>query len=107
VESDRGGFQPQGIGVGGGESVLKKVQSWENYFQLLGLCWIRPGGGGVDIAPLGEQGTVLMSLVPNSQSYFNFHHCSLDVLDAVDPRELELGALAMAVLAWMMALEGL
>jgi carboxypeptidase Q len=103
LESDRGGFRPLGFGVGGGAGGLGQVKPWEYLFEALGLCWIRPGGGGVDIAPLAKSGTVMMGLIPDSQRYFDYHHCSQDVLAAVHPRELELGAVAMAVLAYVLA----
>jgi len=107
LESDRGGFLPVGFGVSGGDAVLEKVQRWHPLLQPLGILWIRPGGGGVDIGPLGESGTVLMGLVPDSQRYFDAHHCSQDVLAAVHPRELELGAIATAILGFLLAEEGI
>jgi carboxypeptidase Q len=103
LESDRGGFRPLGFGVGGGAAGLAQVKPWEYLFEPLGLGWIKPGGGGVDIAPLAKSGTVMMGLVPDSQRYFDYHHCAKDVLAAVHPRELELGAVAMAVLGYVLA----
>ena len=105
IESDRGGFLPLGFYVE--KAVLGRVRRWERYFRPLGLCWIRAGGGGVDISPLAESGTVLMSLVPDSERYFDAHHCSRDILEAVHPREIELGAVAMAILSFLIAQEGL
>jgi carboxypeptidase Q len=107
IEADRGGFLPLGFGVGGDPKTVKHLQKWENLLQSIGMCWIRQGGGGVDIAPLAEQGTILMDLVPDSQSYFDLHHSALDVLSAVHPRHLELGAVAMAVFAYILAQEGI
>ncbi len=107
IESDRGGFLPVGLSVGGGPKVLIKMQSFRNLLEPAGIFWIRPGGGGADIGPLAGQGTVLMSLVPDSQRYFDVHHSSLDVLAAVHPRELELGAVIMAVVSAVLAEEGL
>ena len=37
------------------------------------------------------------------QRYFDFHHSRRDVLAAVHPRELALGAAAIASLAWLAA----
>ncbi len=107
IESDRGGFLPLGFGVGGKGAAYARVQSWEPLFQRIGLQWIRPGGGGVDIGPLGESGTILMSLVPDSQRYFDVHHSGTDTLDKVNPRELQMGANAMALLAWLLSEEGI
>ena len=97
---------PLGFGVGGGPQTVKHFQQWEVLFKQLGMHWIRAGGGGVDIAPLAKQGTVLIGLVPDCQKYFDFHHSGRDILEAVHPRELELGAIAMAVLAYLIAQEG-
>ncbi len=105
IESDRGGFLPLGFAVGDAQTA-EKFKKWEHFFQSIGMFWIRPGGGGVDIAPLGQQGTLLIGLVPDSQRYFDVHHSGKDVIDTVNPRELELGAIAMAVLAYILAEEG-
>jgi carboxypeptidase Q len=107
IESDRGGFLPVGFGVGGGENLLRKVGQWLPLLEPLGIHWIRPGGGGVDIGPLARSGTVMMGIVPDSQRYFDVHHCRRDVLAAVHPRELELGAIATAILADLLAEEGI
>lgn len=107
IESDRGGFLPVGLGVGGGEQPLQKVRQWLPLLQPLGVNWIRPGGGGVDIGPLAQSGTVLMGIVPDSQRYFDVHHSRRDVLAAVHPRELELGAIATAILAMLLAEDGI
>jgi carboxypeptidase Q len=107
IESDRGGFLPLGIGAGGKGEAFDRVKSWEPLFQRVGLQWVRPGGGGVDVGPLGASGTVLMGLVPDSQRYFDVHHSGTDTLDKVHPRELELGATAMALLAYLVSEEGL
>jgi hypothetical protein len=105
IESDRGGFLPLGFGVGTTQT-FEKFQKWESLFQSIGLFWLRPGGGGVDIAPLGRQGTLLIGLVPDSQRYFDVHHSGKDVIATVNPRELELGAIAMAVFAYILSEEG-
>ena len=107
IESDRGGFLPLGMGVGAQGEAFARVKAWEPLFQRIGLQWIRPGGGGVDIGPLGASGTTLMSLVPDSQRYFDVHHSGTDTLDKVHPRELQLGANAMALMAWLLSEEGL
>jgi hypothetical protein len=44
-----------------------------------------------------------MELLPDPQRYFDVHHCSRDTLDTVNPRELELGAAALAAMAFCAA----
>jgi carboxypeptidase Q len=42
----------------------------------------------------------------NHQRYFEFHHSANDTIDAVNDRELELGAIAMAIMSYLLAEEG-
>ncbi|MGQ9801597.1 MAG: M20/M25/M40 family metallo-hydrolase [Candidatus Saccharicenans sp.] len=105
IEQDRGGFAPLGLAFSR-EDLAVKLQPLEEYLRPLGINWIRTGGGGVDIAPLREQGTVLGALIPEAQRYFDYHHCALDVPEAVHPRELELQAVILAMVVYYLAQEG-
>lgn len=107
LESDRGGFLPLAIGLGLGQKDFEAFRKWETLFQRIGLQRLQRGGGGVDIGPLGSQGTILCGLVPDSQRYFDVHHSAKDVLASVNPRELELGTIAMALWAYIIAEEGI
>jgi hypothetical protein len=60
-------------------------------------------GGGADIGPLKDHGTLLIGLRPDSQRYFDYHHTDIDTFDKVNRRELHLGAAAMASLAWLLS----
>jgi carboxypeptidase Q len=106
IESDRGGFLPIGFGLGSAAS-FEKLKKWEVLLRPAGIQWIGPGGGGADIGPLGESGTALLAFIPDAQRYFDHHHSGSDVLAAVHPRELELGAVVMAVMALVIAQEGI
>jgi hypothetical protein len=101
IESDRGGFTPSGFGIIGTPSQKKKVQEWQKLFAAYGIHELGPGGGGADIGPLAQQGTVLLGLIPDSQRYFDYHHASNDKLEAVSKRELELGGAAMAAMIYL------
>ena len=68
---------------------------------------IKAGGGGADIGPLKELGTALVGLVPDSQRYFDLHHASTDNFEAVSKRELDMGAVNMAALIWLVSEYGL
>ena len=105
-ESDAGGFLPLGFGVRGSEEQVAAVAKFAYLMEHLGMFYIRAGFGGVDINPLWEQGVVTIGLQPSSQRYFDVHHSDNDVIDAVNPRELELGAVAMAVMVYVLAEEG-
>lgn len=106
IEQDRGGFAPLGLAFSQEKLSIKLQPLFEEYLRPLGINWIRTGGGGVDIAPLREQGTVLGTLIPEAQRYFDYHHSSLDVPEAVNPRELELQAVILAMVVYYLAQEG-
>ena len=96
IESDRGGGLPLGYASdasGPAAALLAELYG--------GAPCGR--GGGADISPLAEFGVTLAGLFPNPQRYFDFHHSRHDVLAAVHPRELQLGAISLASMAWRAA----
>jgi hypothetical protein len=107
LESDAGGFVPRGFGFSGSKAQVARLLSWKPLFQPYGADDLHEGGGGADIGPLRPLGTVMAGLNPDSQRYFDVHHASSDVFEAVSPRELNLGAAVMAQLVWLVAEYGL
>lgn len=108
AESDRGGFMPIALAVGGREAKAReKLGPYEGFFKQLGVTSVVPGGGGVDVAPLIERGAAPASVILNSQAYFDVHHSALDVVSSVHPRELEFQAVILAALAYILAQEGI
>lgn len=103
IESDRGGFTPREFTTDASKEILKKMQVWTPLFESYGISAIKQGGGGADISPLRNQNTVLIGYVPDSQRYFDLHHTAQDTFDKVNPRELALGAGAMAALVYMIS----
>jgi carboxypeptidase Q len=103
AESDRGGFVPVGLAVGG--RILPKVRAFADLFQPLGVYFIVSGGGGVDVGTLVEGGAASASVMVNAAAYFDVHHAALDTLASVQPRELELQAVILAGLAYILAEE--
>jgi hypothetical protein len=106
MESDGGGYLPVAV-AGGPPDVYAKLKKWAGLFEPLGIRWMRPGGGGVDVAPLAKDGTALLGIIADSQRYFDVHHSALDVLSEVHPRELELLSVALAAYAYLIAQEGI
>jgi len=106
IESDRGGFTPRGITVQATDSVFKKVDSWKPYFSDIFADYIAKGGSGTDIAPLASTGTALFGYFPDPQRYFDYHHSDNDNIEAINPRELHLGAASMAILVYLISEEG-
>ncbi len=106
LESDSGGFTPRGFRVQD-STRLKIIQKWIPLFEPYDLHKVEYGYGGTDIRPLGESGTLLIGLEPDSQRYFDHHHAQTDVFENVHEREFLLGAAAMASLTYMMAEYGI
>ena len=108
IESDGGGFAPRGFDLGStqGDAHLR-AQRWQPLFAPWGLTEFRKGGAGADVAPLMIQGVTVAEIVSDSQRYFDYHHSARDTLDQVNPRELHLGAAALAALVWLVDTEGL
>lgn len=107
LESDAGGFTPRGFGFSVQGEALEKFRAWLPLFIPYGVTEFSPGGGGADINPLRPLGTVLCGLQPDSQRYFDHHHAANDTFEAVSKRELELGAINMAALVYLVANYGL
>jgi hypothetical protein len=106
IESDSGGFLPIGFSSTGTAEQRAKITSWAELLRPYQLWNLQKAGGGADIGPLRDQGTLLIGLLPDSQKYFIYHHTEADVFEAVDRRELELGAAAMAALVYLLDQEG-
>jgi len=101
LESDAGGFTPRGFSFDTNEANFSKVKTWEPLFKPYLIHYFEKGGGGADIGPLKGNIDVLAGLRPDSQRYFVYHHAANDNFDAVNKRELELGAATMASLVYL------
>jgi carboxypeptidase Q len=102
MESDAGGFTPRALGFTGSEEQFKKFTSWKNLIAPYGCTEFVTGGGGADIGALNRAlKTPTASLNPDTQRYFDIHHARSDVFEAVNKRELELGAVNMAALIYL------
>ncbi|MGB2397772.1 MAG: M20/M25/M40 family metallo-hydrolase [Flavobacteriaceae bacterium] len=101
LESDAGGFSPRGFSIDTTPEKLKTIQSWAPYFEPYLIHLFVKGGSGADVAPLKTADNVLAGLRPDSQRYFDFHHAANDTFDAINKRELELGAATMASLVFL------
>jgi len=108
LETDSGGYQPRGFNLGNpAGDAAKRAARWLPLFEPYGICHFQDGGGGTDVHPLLAQGTTVAGLTPDSQRYFDIHHTTGDSIDQVNPRELELGAAAMAALVYLVDQHGL
>ncbi len=104
LESDSGGFTPRGFSFDTDDRNYNEVLSWKSLFEPYLIHDFTRGGSGADIGPLKatNDGIVLAGLRPDSQRYFDHHHAANDTFDAVNKRELELGAATMTSLVYLM-----
>jgi hypothetical protein len=102
IESDAGGFTPRSLGLTGTDDQFKKFKSWQPLIAPYGCSEFVTGGGGSDVGPLNRaMKTATASMNPDTQRYFDIHHARSDVFEAVNKRELELGAVNMAALIYL------
>jgi carboxypeptidase Q len=108
IESDRGGFTPRGFYIDTDDAkLISFISNYRNLLEPYGLHDFKKGGGGADIGPLKQKGTVCLGYIPDSQRYFDYHHASSDTFDAVNKRELELGAASIAAMIYLVDKYGL
>ena len=107
IESDAGGFAPRGFFVDADSSVRAKVLRWKPVMETVNAGRLLAGRSGADISPMVATGVPGFGLDPENHRYFDYHHSDKDTPDKVNPRELEMGAVAEALLAFIIAQEGL
>ena len=87
---------------------MAKLRSYLPLLIPYGVYLINNGGGGADVGPLRQAlNTPVAGLEPDSQRYFDVHHAKNDVFENVNKRELELGAINMAALIYLVDKYGL
>lgn len=108
LESDNGGFTPRAFTLSLPEEKLAALRPWVDLLRPYGVYEIERGGGGSDVNPMQRVlGSVVGEYRPDSQRYFDYHHSRGDVLEVVNKRELELGAVNMAALVYLVDKYGL
>ncbi|MBP2281847.1 hypothetical protein H4V97_000165 [Flavobacterium sp. CG_23.5] len=107
LESDSGGFSPRGFSFEADDANFNKIASWKNLFEPYLIHLFVKGHSGSDIGPLTSRSIVKAGLNPDSQRYFDYHHALNDKFDAINKRELELGAATMASLMYLIDQNGI
>jgi len=108
LESDGGGFTPRGFNFHGTMNDLAAIQAFLPLLKPYGVYEFLSSGAGADVEPLHDStGVLAAELIPDSQRYFDYHHAANDVLEKVNKRELELGAINMAALIYLIDKHGL
>lgn len=111
MESDGGAEYPRGFGCGMTKEQYTKVQSWIKFFEPFDatrFTFSEGGGGGADIGPLQTTfKTAQFGLSTTGQRYFDVHHAASDVFENVHAQELNLGAVVMASMVYLVDKYGL
>ncbi|WDF65131.1 M20/M25/M40 family metallo-hydrolase [Flavobacterium sp. KACC 22763] len=107
LESDSGGFSPRGFSIEADDVNLKKIQGYKDLFEPYLVHSFTIGHAGSDINHLTSQAIVKAGLKPDSQRYFDYHHAANDKFDAINKRELELGAATMTTLMYLLDQNGI
>lgn len=107
LESDAGGFSPRGIGLSVSDAQRRYIQSYKPLFLPYGVYDFEQDEGGADITPLHRSGVPAAGLLPDPQRYFDLHHTPADVFEAVNHRELKMGAVAMTQFIYLITEYGL
>ena len=111
MESDGGAEYPRGFGCGMTKEQFAKVQGWTKYFEPFDAArftFSEGGGGGADIGPLQTNfKTAQFGLSTTGQRYFDLHHAATDVFEKVNAQELNLCAVVMASMVYLVDKYGL
>jgi hypothetical protein len=110
LESDSGGFTPRGFTFDAEDEVFagyyQVVNQWLPLLEPYFLSFSK-GGSGADISNLKSQKGLLIGFRTDPQRYFDFHHTRNDRIDAVNERELKMGAASITSLIYLIDKYGL
>lgn len=106
IESDRGVMAPRGFTFDASGERLMKMKSLAEWFEPYNIRDFDQGGGGSDIAPLKQLGTLQIGYIPEIQRYFWYHHSANDTFEQVNIRELQGGSASMAALIYLLDIYG-
>lgn len=107
IESDAGGFSPRGFGLDMNTYQKNYIRHFASLFLPYGVYDFSLDESGADITPLHKTGVPALGLLPDPQRYFDLHHTHADVFEQVNHRELKMGAVALAQMAYLLSEHGL
>jgi carboxypeptidase Q len=104
VEADMGAFAPFTVGFSGPSLARARMEHIASLLRPLGIDRLGPAGGGADIGPAAEAGSVpSLSIAGDAGRYFTVHHTPADTVDRIEPRELARAAAIVAVMTYIVA----
>jgi carboxypeptidase Q len=103
LESDSGVFKPTGFGFSGSEAGRARVKEIASLLSGIGADRIEPNGGGADIGPSVQAGSIPAMSLEVEGNYFLIHHTPADTVDKIDPADMSKASAAIAVMAYIVA----
>jgi len=107
IESDAGGFTPRGFRIEASPEVTAAFKKWALLLAPYKAGDIQPQQRGVDLVPMKGMAKALLSLDCDDSRLFYIHHSALDTYDKINPREVAMGAGAMAAMTALLCKYGL
>jgi len=107
IESDAGGFIPRGFRIETTPEAMARFQQWKALFIPYKAGDIQPVQRGIDLVPMKDQATALISLDCDDSRLFYIHHSALDTYDKINAREVAMGAATMAAMVALISKYGL
>jgi carboxypeptidase Q len=104
LESDSGVFAPLVVGFSGTPAARQTIRDVLSLLAPVVPAELVAGGGGADIGPIAQLGSVPTgALIGDPTKFFPIHHSSADTVERIPPQDLARAAAAMAGLAYVVA----
>ena len=99
MESDNGVFKPRGITFSGSPEGLAVAKEFAHLLKSARADSVEASGPEADVWPLNTLGVPTIAINTDPTQYFWYHHTEADTIDKLDPRDMQLCAAIMAVVA--------
>lgn len=103
LESDNGAFRPRGFGFTGSDSARAIIRQVAALLQPIGADSVQRRGGAEDIGPIMQRGVPGMNPVVAGEKYFWYHHTNADMMNVLDPADMQMLSASIAVMAYVVA----
>jgi carboxypeptidase Q len=104
IESDSGVFAPARLAFSGSESARRIIAEIGTLLAGIDMHNVGPGGGGADIGPIAQAGSVpMMAYSGDATKYFTIHHTPADTVERILPAEVSKAAASLAVMTYVVA----
>ena len=103
MESDSGVFRPTGFGFSGSDAARARIKDIATLLRGIQADRIGASGGGADIGPSVQAGSIPAMSLEVDGNYFLLHHTPADTVDKIDPMDMARASGAIAVMTYVIA----